>query len=140
MRTLTSSIAIACVAGLGCSDGGPEGSVPGTPLRLQQASAFWLPINSERLGASGYAATQDVCIGLVWAFSNLGMARTQHCDDFVERFPYAVVRPATGGACGEVWDYGPDAEVTAASGCIDPDFETSTHHVIDVTATIASPL
>lgn len=133
-------VAIACLAVAGCEwRDAPEDTDP-QATRLAQASAFWLPINSERLGASGRVADADVCIGLVWDFSNLGMARAPHCDDFVDQFPYAIVRAATGGTCGDVWDYGPDATVVAASGCIDPDFEGSTHHVVDVTATIDSPL
>jgi hypothetical protein len=128
-------VAIAGLGGAACGGGGDDGG----PIELSQPTAFWLPINSERLGASGRVPGTDVCVGLDWDFSNLGMARTRHCDDFVEHFPYAVVRLAVDGSCQPIWDYGPDAEVQAASGCIDPDWEGGTAHVVDVTAQVASP-
>ena len=139
MRTTTRLlIAMACAGGVGCEwRDPPEDHELAT--RLDQVSAFWLPINSERLGASGKVAGTDVCVGLVWDYSNLGMTRGPHCDDFVDGFPYAVVRAAPGGTCGEVWDYGPDATVVSASGCIDPDYE-GTAHAVDVTAEVASAL
>jgi hypothetical protein len=107
---------------------------------LEDVSTFWLPINSIRLGASGRVPDADVCVGLVWFFSSVDDADTQHCDDFAEDFPYAVVQAATPEGCGEVWNYGPNAAVLEASGCIVPDLETIGPHAMDVTVDVSSPL
>jgi hypothetical protein len=59
-------------------------------------------------------------VELIWDFTNLGMRPGAHCDDFVDGFPYVVVRAAVGGACpvGAV-AYSSDLATTAGSGCVD---------------------
>lgn len=134
-------LALVTVLAAGCVNspsGGVGSAPPGTPGATDDATAFWLPINSERFGVSG-RATQGVCVGLVWDFSNLDKPRTPHCDDFGDGFPYAVVKQANGG-CGEVWDYQRNAVLGAIRGCIEPAFDGAGKHAADVTATISSAL
>ena len=118
---------------------GGSASASGNTLDLHDVKTFWLPINSERFGVSGKSG--DVCVGLVWDFSSLGMARTEHCDDFGEGFPYSVIHAANGQPCAEVWDYRRNAVVQSASGCIEPSFDAVPgHHTVDVTVELSSAL
>ena len=40
----------------------------------------------------------------------------EHCNDFAEMFPYLVVAPGEPAGC---WDFGENAEIVSASGCVD---------------------
>jgi hypothetical protein len=134
-------VALLAMLAAGCTGnaaGVGTAAPPGSPSAAAEATAFWLPINSERFGVSG-RAKQGVCVGLVWDFSNRDTARMPHCDDFGDEFPYAVVKAASGG-CGQVWDYQRNAVVLEASGCIEPAFDGKDAHAADVTAKISSAL
>ena len=137
MRIIGSlAIVLACAAA-GCTDRdtGPAGD---EPIALEQPSAFWLPVNSLRFGASGRVPGTDLCVGLAWELTSWPTAPLA-CDDLLRSPPYAVAREVPGGACGEVWDYGPSADVLAVDGCAVPDLQ-GTNHRVSIDAELVSPL
>ncbi len=80
---------------------------------------FGLPINSLRLGVSGYDPAAQACASLIWDFSNTGHVPGAHCGDFQDGFPYVIVKPNQSKPCPELWDYGTNLSVTNAAGCVD---------------------
>ena len=79
---------------------------------------FYLPIDSIRFAVSGHDPEAQVCVTLVWDFSNTGREPGAFCDDFGPGFPYAIVVPDTDGPCG-AWDYAETHPVLNAEGCLD---------------------
>jgi hypothetical protein len=100
----------------------------------QQVTTFWLPTGSPRLGAAT-RVNPRTCVTLVWSFHNRKIE--QHCDDFAEDFPYAVV--ATGAHCADVWDYRPNSVVQSIHGCITPATDGAEAE-LDITATISGEI
>ena len=54
--------------------------------------ADFLPINSVRGEIVGHDAAADLCVRVIWDFSNHGKdPYAQHCNDFFEGFPYVAL-------------------------------------------------
>jgi hypothetical protein len=84
---------------------------------LDPASLVWgeLPTGALRSFVSGHDAQARVCATLVW------MGETPACGDFGgdgDMSFYVLVETATDGPCA-AWDYGGNAEVIRAQGCVD---------------------
>lgn len=128
---MTRALAIALLAA-GCT-AAPAGVVAGSDDG-EQITTFWLPTGSPRLGAAA-RVNPRMYVTLVWSFT--GRKLEQHCDDFGEDFPYAVV--AAGPRCADVWDYRPNSVVQSINGCITP-ADDGAEAELDITATISGEL
>ncbi len=84
-------------------------------IRISDPLFFDLPINSIRYAVSGRDEVRNLCITAVWFLSTVD-EMVEHCDDFGEMFPYIVIAPGQPAGC---WDYGTNATLLAAEGCVD---------------------
>ena len=122
--------------------------LPETPpitgtLHLDPATLvfFELPINSLRMGVSGYDPAAHACASLIWDFSNTGHRPGAHCGDFLDGFPYVIVKLNQANPCPELWDYGTALAVTKAGGCVDFAMLDSPagFNLVDATADVTGP-
>lgn len=74
---------------------------------------FELPINSIRYAVAGYDPGHDTCVSII--FNNPDVV--QHCDDFMDGFPYVVITPGGSPPCMD-WEYAGDVTLDMAAGCM----------------------
>jgi hypothetical protein len=82
---------------------------------------FELPIGSIRYAVGGHDPARDTCVSIIFSISG-PIQEEPHCDDFdlsngPSGFPYVLITPAASPPC-EQWDYAPNVEAVAASGCV----------------------
>lgn len=99
-------------AGSTGGDGGSTGGSDTLELDPRTMQFFNLPINSIRYAAAGHDAAHGLCVAIIWYNPLPG----EHCDiDPMSFSPYVHVEPGA-PPCTD-WDYGPNVELTGASGC-----------------------
>jgi hypothetical protein len=101
---------------------------------------FNLPINSIRYAVAGYVPDAEMCVTLVWDFSNTGMDLRAHCNDFKNGFPYAILYKDKPANCGQ-WEYTSEVQVADVAGCIDfADFGPASLNLVDIELSVRSPI
>jgi hypothetical protein len=131
--TFAALLLVGC-AGPSQLDHGPE-----EPTLEPTGLAFdFLPINSVRGQVTGYDAAADMCVRVIWDFSNHGKYRVgKHCDDFFPGFPYVSIAP---GACAPAVAYSGNADLVSATGCVDFGQGGDSPGSVDVTLHVSGPI
>lgn len=101
-----------------------DGSDMGTPTQPDieilgdDLVFFSLPIGSDRAAISGYDATRDLCVSVIWFFGSADdRPPGGFCTHDLEQMrPYVYVEAGAEAGC---WDYGANVETVSASGCAD---------------------
>ncbi len=102
-------------------------------LAPESLSFFYLPIGSVRHAVSGYDPAKGLCATMVW------WGTAGHCSEGGE-LPYVILAESDDGSCGQ-WEYGGNAEVHEAMGCVDLAEEGVGHmDLVDVELKVTSAL
>ena len=124
----------------GVGSGADVASGPRLVLDPSTLTFFDLPIGSLRGAVSGFAPAAGLCVTIVWDYSNTGHAPGAWCDVFQPMFPYVLLVESHTGGCRD-WDYAGNAEVTAATGCVDfALLAAASMNLVDVEVAVSSPL
>ena len=116
-----------------------DGAVAEGPTLVPTGLAFdFLPINSVRGQVTGYDAAADMCVRVIWDFSNNGKAEVgEHCDDFFPSFPYVQI---SRGACDPAVAYWGNADLVAGAGCVEFGWTEDQPSSVDVTLQVKGPV
>ena len=126
----------------GSSRGAPVSSADaasdaGPTLAPTELAFDFLPINSIRGEVVGHDAAADVCVRVIWDFSNHNkLPVRKHCDDFFEGFPYVSISP---GACTPGVAYWGNVQLVSGAGCIDFGNFDDAPPLVDVTLQVSGP-
>ena len=121
-------LALAALVLVGCTnDPGVELPPEGPPADAAPDAAqglvptgltfSFLPIDTLRGEVSGHDVAADVCVRVIWDFSNNGRDLGRHCDEFFATFPYVVLAPGDCG--GQNVPYQGNVDLVSGSGCFD---------------------